>query len=221
QVSSLNLTAVVATSPVAVNDAVTIPEDCSATPSVTLCPVPVVINVLANDTFGGGTIPAGSTVAIVNPPTLGTATVNLDGTIGYRPNLNANGTDAFAYTVTVAGVTSTAASVAVTITAVNDPPVAVADTFSAGINTAAPSAVPLNVFANDSDPDGAADLGAAINLTKVTAPAGAVWSVAGGVGGIVNFTANVAGTYTFTYQAQDLGGGQIPLTVLTSAPTTV
>jgi hypothetical protein len=81
--------------------------------------------------------------------------------------------------------------------------------------------VPLNVFANDTDPDGLADLGAAINLTKVTAPAGAVWSVAGGVGGIVNFTANVAGTYTFTYQAQDLGGGQIPLTVLTSAPTTV
>jgi hypothetical protein len=221
QVSSLNVTAVVAASPVAVNDAVTLPEDCSTLPSTTLCPTPVVINVLANDTVNGGPIPAGSTVAIVNPPTLGTATVNLGGTISYRPNLNANGTDSFAYSVTVAGLVSNAAAVAVTITPVNDAPVAVNDAFSAPINTATP--VALNVFANDTDPDGAADLaaGAAVNLTKVTAPAGALWTIGGGAGGIVNFSTNTAGTYTFTYQARDAGGGQGAAAALLSNVGTV
>ena len=52
--------------------------------------------VLANDTNA-----TGGTVTIVSAPILGTATVNVDGSIRYTPRLNANGNDSFTYTVTV------------------------------------------------------------------------------------------------------------------------
>jgi hypothetical protein len=172
--------------PVALNDAATVAEDSGTT----------AIDVLANDTVDGLAIPAGATIAIVAAPPLGGAVVNITGTaIDYTPNPNANGTDSFTYTVTVGGVISNVASVTVTITPENDPPVANPDNLTAVANIT----TPLNVLANDTDPDGAADIVAVANVSAVT-PAGATATAAGNV---VNFTATAAGTYTFTYQAQD------------------
>src|SRR5207248_2185317 len=48
------------------------------------------------------------------------------------------------------------------------------------------------------------DIVAAVSLTTPVGPGTA--TVTGGAGGLVTFTANTAGTYTFTYQAQDAGG---------------
>ncbi|GKS64187.1 hypothetical protein YTPLAS72_14910 [Nitrospira sp.] len=52
----------------------------------------------------------------------GTVTFLADGTVTYTPNANFNGPDSFTYTITSGGVTETA-TVNVTVTAVNDPPV--------------------------------------------------------------------------------------------------
>ncbi len=99
---------------------------------------------------------------------------------------------------TAAGV-SNIANVAITINPVNDPPTAINDgtfTVNPGVATALP-----NLLDNDIDADGRADLVAAVNIV---APANV--TVTGGAGGVVTFTAASAGTYTFTYQAQDSAG---------------
>jgi hypothetical protein len=171
--------------PFAGNDAFTIAED---SPAITL-------NVLGNDTISGLPVsPADVTIAITHPPALGTAVV-VAGAIQYTPFGNANGTDSLLYTISNAAGTSDQASVVITITNVNDRPVAVDDAFS-GVGGIAFSG---NLLANDTDPDGAANL-AGINI--VTAPAGLVYTV---VGGVLSFSAP-AGTYVFTYQARDLAG---------------
>ena len=185
--------------PTAVNDAVTMNEDCSAAPA-TSCATPQVISPLANDTLNGGPIPAGSTITITQAPRLGTAVINLDGTITYTPNPNANGSDAISYTVTVAGQVSNAAQIAITITPVPDIPVAIGDTTGAlrGVLNK------VNVFTNDTDPDGATALagGSAVIVTG-----NAALGITAGtsfVGGVVSFTppaTTVAGPYSFTYQA--------------------
>jgi len=169
--------------PVAANDAYTF--DMNSPPQV--------LAVLANDSNV-----AGGTVALTSLPTRGSAVVNADSTVTYTPYLNASGTDAFTYTVTVGTQVSNTGQATLTITSVNLPPSAVDDTANAVVNTP----LAIKVLANDSDANGAADIVSAINVTQPT-PSGAITSVAGG---IVTFTASAGGTYTFSYQAMDAGG---------------
>jgi hypothetical protein len=168
--------------PVAANDAYTFAEDSGAQ----------ILAVLANDSNA-----AGGVVSITTAPRLGTATVNTNGTITYTPNLNASGTDSLVYSVSVGGQASNTASVTLDITPVNDAPVAVNDSTNAIVN------VPLaiNVVGNDTDPDGASDIVAALIVTPPASAASV--SVAGGT---VTFNATAPGTYSFTYQAQDAAG---------------
>jgi Bacterial Ig domain len=214
QVSTGAVAGGAATAPVAVNDTATVFEDCSATTSATACATPLNINVLANDTAA-----AGGTVTVVSPPVLGTATVNADGSISYTPKLNANGTDSFTYHVTVGTQVSNDASVTVTITPVNDLPVAINDTAGAlrGVSNS------INVLANDNDPDGAADL-AGVQIVNGNANLG----IASGTliaGAVVTFTppsTTPAGPYTFTYTAIDKSGAAsaTPATVTVNLSTT-
>src|SRR6266540_917545 len=184
------------TTPVANADSVTTNED-TAKPS---------INVLANDTLNGGPIPAGATVAISALPRLGSASVNpLDQTITYTPNANVNGTDVIGYKVTVGTAVSNEGYLTVIITPVNDPPVAVNDTTAAAAN----KPITINVLANDTDPDGAADLAAAV-IQSLPAAGGTLTcggaAVAIGTicpGGLLTYTATKAGADSFTYKAQD------------------
>ncbi len=175
--------------------------------SSTLEETAVTINVLANDSNVGG-----GAVSVVSQPLLGTAVVNADGTITYTPKLNANGTDSFGYVVSVGEQISNEAGVTITIAPVNDPPVAVNDA-GAGQRGVSNS---LNVLANDTDPDGAADLASAVIVAgnaNLGITAGTVFP-----GGVVTFTppaATAAGTYTFTYRAIDQSG------VASAAPATV
>lgn len=164
----------------AANDGFTVVEDGGA----------YILGVLDNDSNA-----AGGTVTLTSATRLGSAVANADGTVTYTPNPNASGTDQFTYTVTVGTAVSNTGTATISITPVNDPPTAVNDSYSAILNVP----IQLNVLANDSDPDGAADIVAAVNVTQPT-PAGATVSVAGGS---VSFTATVAGAYSFTYQAQD------------------
>ncbi|MBZ5530281.1 MAG: cadherin-like domain-containing protein [Acidobacteriia bacterium] len=182
--------------PIAVNDGAATSEDTAVT-----------INVLGNDTNA-----AGGTVSLVSLPALGTAVVNPDGSILYTPNLNANGTDSFSYHVIVGAQVSNEASVTITIAPVNDPPVAVNDAGSAlrGVPNS------INVLANDTDPDGFADLARAVIVTgnaNLGITAGTSFA-----GGVVTFTppaTAVGGVYTFTYNAVDQSG------VASATPATV
>jgi hypothetical protein len=181
----------------AFDDTFTIFEDCSAT-AATSCATAQVLAPLANDTFNGGAVPAGAIVTLTGAPRLGTATVNASGTISYRPNPNANGQDSMQYTVTVAGAVSNTGVITVNITPVNDIPVAVADSFGAVVGKVNNA----NVIANDTDPDGAADI---VNAQIVN------WPAQLGVkptptNGIVTYTPTSTGTFTFTYRTVDSTG---------------
>jgi len=104
--------------PAAADDSETIDEDSTVT-----------IDVLANDSdvgqrgFGGGL--DSSTVTVVSTPSNGTTSINAaNGAVTYTPNQNFNGSDSFTYTVDDdAGTVSGEATVSLTISSVNDPPV--------------------------------------------------------------------------------------------------
>jgi hypothetical protein len=175
--------------PVAANDSFTMAEDAG----------PQALLVLANDANV-----AGGTVTLTSAPRLGAAVVNLDGSVTYTSNLNANGADQFTYTVAVGTQVSNTATVTLNITPVNDAPTAVNDSAAAVRNW--PRNV--NVLANDTDPDGAADRAAAV---LVTGPAAGttVSGVTCGAGGICSFTPSAtASSISFTYRAVDQAGVQ-------------
>lgn len=177
------------TRPFAGNDTALVDEDSPANQ----------IAVLANDTINGVPITAADNpvVTIVGAPRLGVAVVNLAGEIEYTPNANAFGSDLVTYIVTVGTSTSSPAFVSITIRNVNDAPVAV-DDVSDGTTGVALS---INLLANDSDLDGAADLTAAVIVTGPADPS-VIWSV---TGGLLTLT-GPAGVHTFTYQARDAAG---------------
>ena len=118
--------------PVAVDDNATFTEDDPATS----------IDVLTNDTdLDGGT----KQVASVGGASNGTVTNNT-ADVSYQPNANYCGSDSFTYTLN-GGSTAT---VNVTITCVDDAPLAVDDNFTVPGNTSSP----LDVLGNDTDIDG-------------------------------------------------------------------
>ncbi len=119
--------------PVAVNDTATTAEDTSVT-----------IPVLANDVDVDG--PALSITSVT--PTNGTAVIS--GTsIVFRPATNFNGTAVFNYAISDGSLSATG-SITVTVTAVNDAPIARADV----TNTVEDVSVTIAVLANDSDVEG-------------------------------------------------------------------
>ncbi|MFQ5593543.1 MAG: Ig-like domain-containing protein, partial [Anaerolineae bacterium] len=120
--------------PTAVDDSVTTDED-----------TPVTIAVLAGDSD-----PDEDPLMVSAANQAGHGVVSTDGhTVVYRPDLNFNGADSFTYTISDGDLTAEA-SVAVSVTPVNDPPTAVDDLVVTEKNTAAT----FNVLPNDTDVDG-------------------------------------------------------------------
>jgi lysophospholipase L1-like esterase len=180
--------------PIAADDAVSTDED-----------VPVTIDVLANDS-GNGHIIDPASVVLTTPPTLGSATVNPDGTIDYSPSVNANGTDSFTYTVKDdVGSTSNAATVTLTIAAVNDSPSAADDDFTvAEDSTSSLSVLGNNGHGADVDVDGVA-----FAITAVGTPDnGGSVSINGAQNALIYApAANFFGAETFFYTVSDGDGG--------------
>ncbi|MCC6271460.1 MAG: tandem-95 repeat protein, partial [Microbacteriaceae bacterium] len=118
--------------PVAVADAVSINEDAA----------PTSIAVLANDT---GLTDLPLTVALVSQPASGTAEVQSDNTILYTAPPGYSGVVSFTYSVADVDLQSSSAEVTITISAVDDVPVATADSVTLPEDTA----VNVAVLAND------------------------------------------------------------------------
>ncbi len=104
--------------PDAVNDSYATNEDTPLT-------VPLATGVKSNDSDPDGDTPLTVALGATNVAH-GTLTLNADGSFTYSPALNYNGPDSFTYTLTDPYGASDTASVAITVNAVNDAPVAVA-----------------------------------------------------------------------------------------------
>jgi VCBS repeat-containing protein len=186
--------------PTAVNDTATVAEDSGAT----------AIDVLANDIdIDGGPI----SVESVTQPANGAVVITGSGTgLTYEPAANFCGPNSFTYTLN-GGSTAT---VSVTVTCVDDLPVAVDDSATVAEDSGATA---IDVLANDTDIDGGP-----ISVESVTQPAnGAVVITGGGTGLTYEPAANFCGPNSFTYT---LNGGStatvsITVTCVDDAPTAV
>ena len=158
-------------------------------------------NVLSNDVdIDGDSLLA----SLIDGPTHGELVLNNDGTFTYTPDANYAGTDSFTYTASDGTATSTAATVAITITAVNDTPVATNDS----VTTDEDAPLSGNVLSNDLDIDGD-------SLTAALVDGPTHGSLVLNNDGTFTYTpdADYHGTDSFTYTATD--------GIATSSPATV
>ena len=93
------------------------------------------------------------TAVLVSGPANGTLALNADGSFTYTPTANFNGADSFTYKANDGSADSGAATVAITVNAVDDAPVASDDTFTINEDTSLNVSAP-GVLANDSDAEG-------------------------------------------------------------------
>lgn len=167
----------------------------------------VLIPVLANDADPDpGTR---LTPVEVSDPPHGSAVANGDGTVTYTPDPNFFGADGFTYRASDGVAASDPVTVSVTVTPVNDAPIAVADEYTAPGGT--PFRVdPPGVLANDTDAEGDPLSVPPLSLTQTAH--GVVVLIEGG--GFLYFPApGFAGDDSFTYQASDGQANSEPATV--------
>jgi subtilisin family serine protease len=176
--------------PVATDDALTVPEDGSGA-----------VVVLANDSD-----PDGETLSILSTtdPAHGSASVQPDDTILYTPDPDHAGTDTFDYTIENESGRRATGSVTVTITPINDDPVAANDSATTLIDSAAI----IDVLANDSDVDGDT-----LAVSGVGTPADGTAVIE--ADGSITYTpeAGFSGADSFDYQISDGVGGSASATV--------
>jgi VCBS repeat-containing protein len=196
------------TPPVARDDAYTTNED-----SALAISAPGVLN---NDSDAEG---SALSAVLVSGPAHGTLTLGANGSFTYTPAANFFGTDTFTYRASDGAATSAAATATITVTSVNDAPLAAPDAYSTSEDTALAIAAP-GLLGNDGDVDGDA-------LSAIL--------VSGPVHGTVALSANGSFAYTpapnffgsdgFSYRASDgvatSGTTTVTLTVLAvnDAPT--
>ncbi|MFY8282904.1 tandem-95 repeat protein [Pseudoalteromonas sp. SSMSWG5] len=143
------------------------------------------INVLGNDSDVDGSLDE-SSIEIVNAPLQGIAIAS-QGVISYTPNANSNGEDTFTYRVKDdLGEWSNAARVSLTVTPVNDAPLANNDTVQINED----ESIVINVIINDDDVDGSIDVS---SLQIVNSPS---------FGQVVN---NADGTFAYTHTSNYVG----------------
>ena len=187
--SSLNFN-VVNNAPTGVADSATTNEDNA-----------VAIDVLANDSDSDGSLNPAS-VTVVGAPANGSTSVNTGtGVVTYTPTADYEGNDSFTYTVDdLYNGTSAATTVSITINAVNDNPVAVADV----VTTDEDTPINIDVAANDTDVDNG-DSADNSTISLLTQPANGSASVNAGV---VVYTpdTNYNGSDSFTYTIDDQNG---------------
>ncbi len=181
-VSAVNL------DPVGVNEAFTTIEETALTG-----------NVLIDNGGGPDTDADGDVLIIATTPFTdvanGALVLNEDGTFIYTPDIDFFGVDSFIYTVLDGKGGSGTATVSITVTNVNDAPVAGDDAFSTNEDVALSG----TVLSNDTDVD-------LDTLTVVTTP------VTGVANGVLALNAN--GTFTYTPNANFNGADSFVYTVL-------
>lgn len=166
---------------------------------------------LANDTDVDGD----PLTAVVNAqPTHGILALNDDGSFTYTPALNYNGADSFTYHANDGTSDSNIATVAITVTAVNDAPVTTNDLLQTPVNAPLTVVAP-GVLANDTDVDGN-------SLTSVLVLGPSHGTITFGADGSLTYTPTAAfhGTDSFTYKSNDgtVDGNTVAVTIHVNTP---
>ncbi len=161
----------------------------------------VVIDILANDSVTSpATLVAGS-VAIGTAPIHGSVSVNpVTGAATYtlNPAFVTAGSDVFTYTVTDStGTVSAPATVSISITLANVPPVANNDSF----NGSTTGVFPIGVLANDTSATSTLNPDSIVIVTAPAAPA--VATPLNNGSGLISFAAATPGIYSFQYTVKD------------------
>src|SRR5207249_10690744 len=165
---------------VAANDSYSVNEDTALTVAVS--------GVLSNDSDPDGN--ALTAVLVSGPAHAAAFSLNPDGSFSYTPSANYHGPDSFSYRANDGLTNSGVGTVSLTVTPLNDAPVAVNDT----VSTSEDTPVTIAPLVNDFDVDGDA-------LTLTSA-------------GTVNGTVNIAGTnLVFTPSANFNGAASITYTI--------
>jgi large repetitive protein len=176
--------------PVAANNSATTAED---TPIAS-------INVLTNDSD-----PDGDPLTVVSASAAnGVVSINPDGTLRYVPNANFNGTDTISYRISDGQGGFANAIVTVTVTAVNDAPVATTIPPRANVDAAT---VSVPVAGNFSDVDGDT-----LTFSATGLPAGlTINATTGVISGTIDRSASqlAGGVYTVSVTASDGKGGTV------------
>jgi hypothetical protein len=180
--------------PTANSNSLTIAEDAS----------PTTLDIISNDTDpdSGDTL---SIASIVSTTSNGTLTIASTTEVEYTPDANFCGVDVFTYQAedTFGPLTSNTATGTITVTCVNDAPVATSDIRTA---TGTEDTLTLiDVLSNDTDSDHAANQ---LSLTGLTQPSTGGTLTLSGTEVLYTPNANfcTVAPLTFTYQARDASG---------------
>ncbi|MBI1194089.1 MAG: tandem-95 repeat protein, partial [Bacteroidetes bacterium] len=184
-------TAILVITVTAVNDAPVAVDDVASTPEETA----VSGNVASNDSDVDG---PSVDITLLSGPANGLFSLSADGSYTYTPNVGFNGLDTVVYSYCDLGTPNLCdvAILVITVTAVNDAPVAVDDVAS----TPEETAVSGNVASNDSDVDGPS-----VDITLLSGPSNGLFSLV--ADGSYTYTPNAdfVGTDTVSYSYCDLG----------------
>ncbi|WP_099733280.1 midcut-by-XrtH protein [Delftia sp. 60] len=178
--------------PVSVSDAIVVAEGAVATVLASGA-----TSVLANDTDPDGNP---LVAVLVTGPAHGTLTLNANGTFSYTHNGSETTSDSFTYRASDGQAMGNIVTVSITVTPVNDAPVAVADQLMVATD------IPLSIsfatlLANDTDADGDS-----LTITLAHSPVnGSLALQAGGV--LFTPAAGYEGPASFLYDVSDGRGG--------------
>jgi VCBS repeat-containing protein len=166
---------------------------------------PTAINVTATDAEGDAL-----TYQLLQAPSHGSLSGTLPN-VTYTPNANYHGTDSFVVVASDGKAQSSAATISLTITPVDDAPVAVNDVYAATPNATLTISAVVGVLANDSDVDGDS-----MQAIQVSGPSHASSFTLNPDGSFTYTpTSGYTGTDTFTYKAQETTGGVLQSNVAT------
>jgi VCBS repeat-containing protein len=175
------------TPPVAVDDSFSVPEGAELVVSGS--------GVLTNDTDAEN---APLTAMLVDNVRHGTLVLNADGSFRYTPRAGFNGNDSFRYRASDGSASSDPATVAITVAAVNEAPVARDDNYSTNEGRALNVNAGNGVLDNDTDADDD-------DLTAVLSSGASSGTLTLNPNGSFSYVpaADFTGSVTFAYQADD------------------
>lgn len=138
----------------------------------------------------------------IRAPENGTVLLNADGSFVYKSAANFSGNDSFIYQITDTQGLTAQALVSLTVLPVNDPPMALDDSYSLDKNSSLTVTAP-GVLANDFDIDGDA---LQVNSSVAVAPVNGTVSLSPDGAFSYTPTANFTGEDSFAYQLSDEQG---------------
>lgn len=175
-------------------------DDSYLTPDNRALEVAAAQGLLSNDRIAQGAVEV--LVEVASQPTLGSITVQHDGSFRYQPS-GSPGNDAFTYRLRVDGRRSLPATVRIAVQSINDAPLAADDAYVTDRGARLDIPRLRGVLANDSDPDGDT-----MQARVVSAPAEGALSLA--LDGSFSYTppTGFVGATSFRYEAIDGRGGR-------------